>query len=448
MPKDATAQAKPNRYTPSFLYGEGVWRRHLRRVYFIAYAVGRDIVEGLLPLHASSLVYTTLLSVVPLFALAFSVLKGLGGHNQLAPLLKEALAPIGPMAAEIPDRIISFVDNVNVGVLGAIGVVFLLYTSISMGRKLEDAANAIWHVSEGRTISQSFTRYLTIIIVGPILLFTAFALTGSIMSSAFVEQMTTIGPLGELIKRITELLPTAVVMLGSVILYWLVPNTRVHFTAALAGGIVAGIAWGLAAWFFSRFVAGSTSYTAIYSAFAALILLLIWVNVNWLILLAGCAVAYYVQYPQATLVGRARRPGGRLQERIALSVMQAIGAAQYKGEPPLTVEALANRIGFTHDAVGTTLERLEGAGLVARTADEPPRLVATKPLEQTPVTAVWNAVRAGGHAGDSPEKEVPGVDVCQQRIEDAVASTLDAVTLKDLAVSPPSADAEQGRQRE
>jgi membrane protein len=443
MPKDTITAGKPNRLAPSFLYGEGAWRHYLRRVYFIAYAVGRDIVQGLLPLHASSLVYTTLLSVVPLFALAFSVLKGLGGHNQLAPLLKQALAPIGPMAGEITGRIVSFVDNVNVGVLGAIGVVFLLYTSISVGRKLEDAANAIWHVSEGRSIGQSLTSYLTIIVVGPILLFSAFALTGTIMSSAVVAQMTTIGPVGELIKQISELLPIAVFMIGSILLYWFLPNTRVRFTAALAGGIVAGLSWGLAAWFFSRFVAGTASYTAIYSAFAALILLLIWVNVNWLILLAGCAVAFYVQYPQATLVSRARHVSGRVQERIALSMMQVIGAGQYKGEPPLTVEQVAHRTGFTHDAVCRTLQRLESSGLLARTADHPPRLVAAKPLDQTPVTAVWDAVRSGTFGSEHAEREVPLVDMCEQRIENAVASALGPMTLKDLALSmPPAADAD------
>lgn len=451
MPKDTTTTAgKPHPFTPSFLYGEGAWRRYARRIYFIGYAVARDIIQGLLPLHASSLVYTTLLSVVPLFALAFSVLKGLGGHNQLAPLLQEALAPIGPMAGEITERIVSFVDNVNVGVLGAIGVVFLLYTSISMGRKLEDAANAIWHVSEGRSIGQSLTGYLTIIIVGPILLFSAFALTGTIMSSPFVAEMSS-GPLAQLRQTITELVPTAVFMVGSILLYWFLPNTRVRFSAAVAGGIVAGVAWGLAAWFFSHFVAGSTSYTAIYSAFAALILLLIWVNVNWLILLAGCAVAFYVQYPQATLVGRAHHVSGRVQERIALSMMQVIGAAQYEGKPPLTVEKLAHRTGFTHDAVCGTLERLEKSGLLARTADHPPRVIAAKPLEQTPVTTVWEAVRSGTFGGESPGMEPPSVGICEQRIEDAVASALGAVTLKDLALSLPPAtatDNDKGGRRE
>ncbi|MFO1127345.1 MAG: YhjD/YihY/BrkB family envelope integrity protein [Rhodospirillales bacterium] len=416
-----------------------MWRHLARRLYFIAFAVGRDIVQGLLPLHASSLVYTTLLSVVPLLALAFSVVKGLGGHNQLAPLLKEALAPIGPMAEEITQRTIAFVDNVNVGVLGAIGVVFLVYTSISVARKLEDAANVIWHVSEARSIGQSLTRYLTVIIVGPILLFAAFALTGSVMSSALVSDLASVGRIGEVIALITEMVPIGVVIVGAVLIYWLVPNTSVHFTAALIGGIVAGLAWGIAAWGFSRFVAGSTSYTAIYSAFAALILLLIWLNVTWLILLAGCAVAFYVQYPKAALISRSSFIPARMQERAAFAIMQAIGVAQYQGARPLTIDEVASRTGFTRDAVCTTLERLESSGLVAQTGERPPRLVATRPLEQTPVTVVWEAVRASPHGSEVSDKDNPEIRVCQERIEEAVTRALGTVTLKDLAVSKPAA---------
>ncbi|MFO1154165.1 MAG: YhjD/YihY/BrkB family envelope integrity protein [Rhodospirillales bacterium] len=443
MPNDSSPGHQAKQFAPSFLYGDG-WGRHgARRVYFVVYAVTRDFIQGLLPLHASSLVYTTLLSVVPLLALAFSVVRGLGGHNQLAPLLKEALAPIGPMAKEVTERTIAFVDNVNVGVLGAIGVVFLIYTSVSVVRKLEDAANAIWHVSESRSIGQSFTRYLTVIVVGPILLFSAFALTGSIMSSAFVAKMAAIGRVGEVISVATELTPVGIVTVGSVLLYWLVPNAPVRFRAALVGGVVAGLAWGLAAWGFSRFVAGSTSYTAIYSAFAALILLLIWLNVNWLILLVGCAVSFYVQYPRAALVSRSAHATGRMQERVAFSIMQAIGEAQYQGDRPPTIDEVVRRIGFTRGTVCTTLERLEKSGLIAQTGDHPPRLVATKPLEETPLTAVWEAVRMSSYGVETQDMAPPQVRMYEQRIEAAVTRALDTVTLKDLAIAKPNPGADE-----
>lgn len=411
----------------------------------IAWAVGRDVVDGPMPLHASSLVYTTLLSLVPLLALAFSVLKGLGVHNQLADLLVQALSPLGPMADEIAARVIAFVDNVHVGVLGAVGLVFLLYTSISVGRKVEQAANQIWHVSRARSLGQSIASYLTVVVAGPILLFSALALTASTMSSAFVQDLAAYRPLGWLIELAAGALPHLMVLIGFTLVYWLVPNTRVRFPAALIGGAAAAVAWAIAGWAFARFVAGSTSYTAIYSAFAGLILLLIWLNVNWLILLAGCAVAFYVQHPRATLAGSEPWRDARLHERIALSLMQEVTAAAYRGEPPVDAATLETRLGVPLDAITATLDRLERAGLIVRTADVPAAIVAARPPEATPLRAVWAAVRAEQEPGGAFGSASATVAGCEARIETAVADALAGWTVKDLALADPALADPAGR---
>ena len=103
----------------------------------------RDLLEGQLTMRAMSLVYTTLLSLVPMLALAFSVLKALGVHNQLEPLLAEALAPLGPRSVDITGSVIGFVENIQVGVLGSLGVALLFYTAISMIQKIENSFNFI-----------------------------------------------------------------------------------------------------------------------------------------------------------------------------------------------------------------------------------------------------------------------------------------------------------------
>lgn len=402
----------------------------------IAFAVGRDIVDGPLLLHASSLVYTTLLSLVPMLALAFSVLKGLGVHNQLAGLLYRALSPLGPMADDITRRVIAFVDNVHVGVLGAVGLLLLLYTSISVGRKVEQAANQIWRVARARSIGQSIASYLTVVIAGPILLFSAFALTASMMGSAFVQDLSTYKAFGWLVRLFAGMLPHVVVLTVSTLVYWLVPNTRVRLVAALIGGACAAVGWALAGWAFTRFVAGSTSYTAIYSAFAGLILLLIWLNVNWLILLAGCAVAFYVQHPAATATGPDPWLDVRLHERVALAVMREVGAAAYHGTAPPDAAALEARLAVPVDAIQAAVDRLAAAGLVVRTADQPPRLVAGRPLEVTPLKAVWDAVRAERAAlEDRLGRQAAVIAGCEAAIERAVGTALAGWTLKDLALA-------------
>ena len=107
-------------------------------IYLLRYVfvIVRDLHNGEMTLRAMSLVYTTLLSMVPLLAVSFSVLKAFGVHNQVEPLLLEFLAPLGPKGEDVGRNIILFVDNVNVGVLGAVGLAFLFYTVISLRIKV------------------------------------------------------------------------------------------------------------------------------------------------------------------------------------------------------------------------------------------------------------------------------------------------------------------------
>ena len=117
----------------------------------------RDIVRGQLTLRAMSLVYTTLLSIVPLLALSFSVLKAFGVHNQTEPMLRSFLSPLGEKGEEVSHRIIEFIQNMNVGVLGSLGLALLLYTSVSLMQKIEESCNFLWHISQPRSIGERFS---------------------------------------------------------------------------------------------------------------------------------------------------------------------------------------------------------------------------------------------------------------------------------------------------
>lgn len=124
----------------------------------LIYALVRDLTQGYLSLQAMSLVYTTILALVPLLAVTFSVLKGFGVHNQLEPLLLKVLAPLGEGGVEITTQIIGFVDNMRVGVLGSVGLALLIYTVISLVQKIEQVFNFTWRVSTQRSFSQRFSN--------------------------------------------------------------------------------------------------------------------------------------------------------------------------------------------------------------------------------------------------------------------------------------------------
>jgi membrane protein len=147
----------------------------------------RQLLQGQLNLRAMSLVYTTLLSVVPLLAVSFSVLKGFGVHNQIEPVLTNFLAPLGPRGYELSDNIIGFVENIRVGVLGSLGLVFLLYTVVSLIQKVESTFNYVWQVERLRGLTQRFSSYLSVILIGPVLVFTALGVTATAMNNALVQ---------------------------------------------------------------------------------------------------------------------------------------------------------------------------------------------------------------------------------------------------------------------
>jgi membrane protein len=149
------------------------WETRALHLVRLAIVLVRDLAQGQLTLRAMSLVYTTLLSIVPLLALSFSVLKAFGVHNQAEPMLRKFLAPLGEKGEEVSHQIIGFIQNMNVGVLGSVGLALLLYTSVSLIQKIEESFNHIWHISHARNLGERFSRYLSVLLVGPILLFLA-----------------------------------------------------------------------------------------------------------------------------------------------------------------------------------------------------------------------------------------------------------------------------------
>src|SRR6476620_8483398 len=169
------------------------------RLVRLAIAVALEFRHRLLDARAAGLVYTTILSLVPLLAVMFSVLKGFGVHHRIEPVLAQMLEPLGSKGQEITTQVIGFVDNLKVGVLGIAGVGGLFYTTYSLIDKIEQALNAIWRVRRGRSWARKFTDYLSVILVGPLLVVTALGFMASIQSHAMVQRVLEIQPFGYLL---------------------------------------------------------------------------------------------------------------------------------------------------------------------------------------------------------------------------------------------------------
>ena len=417
------------------------WQAWLIKSVQICYVVVRDVADGQLTLRAMSLVYTTLLALVPLLAVSFSVLKGFGVHTQIEPLLLKFLSPMGEKGIELSSRIIGFVDNVKAGVLGSVGLALLIYTVISLIQKIESAFNYTWRVKRSRPIAQRFSDYLSIILVGPVLIFTALGITATLTSTAMVQKLVAIEPFGSLLQIVSHLLPYLLIITAFTFFYIFVPNKKVQLTSALIGGTTAGVIWEITGWGFASFVSTSTRYTAIYSGFAILIMFMLWVYLSWLILLVGANIAYYHQHPEClTPERRSLRLSNRLKEKLSLLVMFMVGQNHYHNRPEWTLDDLAQQLHVPADVLEPIIESLENKRILASTATDPPTYLPGRPLDTTEIKDVLHAVRTANEVQNSNLNDLPAEIVVDQVINDldqAIAKKLGGLTIKEFALAEP-----------
>jgi len=340
---------------------------------------------------------------------------------------------MGERGVEITDKVIGFVSNVNAGVLGSLGLLLLFYTVVSLMQKIEHAFNYVWRVSDARNLAQRFSDYLSVIVIGPVLVFTAIGLTVSAQSTKILEALRASPLIGVLIDAVGHVMPYVMVVIAFSVIYILVPNTRVKMKSALLGGAVAGILWQTTGWVFAAFVVNSAKYTAIYSAFASLILFMIWLYMGWLILLIGSSVAFYHQHPEHLRRNRAALfLGNRARERLTLQIGLLIGSAFSRGQSPLTREELTQRMEAPEETVEFIVNALCRRNILRETSD-PPGLMLMRPMEQITLADMLEAIRSHDLAlGEANLKIDDRVEELIRELDNAIGRTMGAGTLHDL----------------
>jgi membrane protein len=425
-----------------------LWHVALIETGRIAWVVGRDILDGRLNLRAMSLVYTTLLSLVPALAIAFAIFRAFGFDSYVQDMLTQFLGPLGDQGSDITRRVMEFVQRVNANVLGTVGLVFLLYTVVSMINKVEEAFNNIWHVQAARTFTRQFTEVISMGVLGPIVVLTALGIMAGALSHSFVGGLANIAPIHFVLEQMNRIVPYALLIGTFTFLYAIIPNTRVHFSAALVGATVAGIVWGATGWAFATFVVQSAQYVAIYSAFAGLVVFMIWLYAAWLILLTGCAIAFYFQNRRhlSPAIGLAMLTP-RQRNRMAVQALLLIHESFEKGRVPWTEAALARHLHLPLEGLLEIVHALQSGGFVTLSTEKPPRLLPSRPAELVGVTEVLAAVRRLAEPGSIADRSLarePRVDALFARLAESEKAVLDDATIATLLADGHSAGAKEG----
>jgi membrane protein len=410
----------------------GLPGRILTIVLRYVYALLRDIFSGQLTLRSMSLVYTTLLSVVPLVAFSFSVLKGLGVHKELESRLYTILEPLGEKGAQITDQLMTLVNNVNGSVLGGIGLAFFIYTAISMVQKIEESFNYVWYVTKPRSFARRFTEYMLVLLIGPVVIVIALGMITSLQNEAIVQALMENAVVGPLFAISNKLTPYLLVTGVFTFLYLYMPNTQVNFRAALVGGVAGGFMWATIGVLFAAFLANSARAQAIYASFAIAITTLIWLYLNWLILLIGSQLAFYFQNPAYLRIGRREpRLSNSMRERLALNAMLTVGRAFRHRSRTVNLEQLSHRLRIPSITVAPIITALEEKGLL--TTDESENLLPGLEMSRIRLIDVVDVVRIDGETGSHRDPKWNSViQELGDNLDAAVRETLSERSLSDL----------------
>ena len=371
-----------------------LWKRLVISVCRFVHLIVADLANGQLNLRAMSLVFTTILSFVPLIAVSFSVLKAFGVHNQIEPALLNLFSHLGDKAPELTNNIIGFVDNIQVGLLGTLGIAFLFYSVISLLTKVEEAFNYTWRIRKTRSLSERFSNYLSVLMVGPVLVIAAMGTTASLLNNSVTQSLASVEPFGLVLEFITKLIPYVLIISAFTFAYSFVPNTKVRFIPALTGGVAAGILWQSVGYIYALVIAQSSTQTAIYAGFAIIFFFMIWLYLNWLILLVGSSIAFYRQYPEYLMAkNQSVSLNNQDREHIALNVLLMIGASFYNRRSPVSIEAIVDHLSCPKQSVEEVLQCYEAAGILQSVNAASSLYLPSTPLENLTVLEAYSAIR-------------------------------------------------------
>lgn len=254
----------------------------------------RRFIEDKCDSRASALTFYSLLSIVPVVAMAFAVAKGFGVEKMLSEQLLAKLEG----HEEVAERVIGFaqsmLENTKGGAIAGVGIVVLLWTVIKVLGNIEASFNDIWGVKTPRKMGRKLADYLSVMMICPVLLIIASSVTVMLTTrvAVMVERLSFLGYLANVIVWFLKILPYGVIWIVFTFIYAFMPNTKVQFKSALWAGILAGTIYQLIQLAYITFQVGVANYGAIYGSFAALPLFLVWLQLSWVILLLGAEFSF------------------------------------------------------------------------------------------------------------------------------------------------------------
>ena len=390
--------------------------------------------------RACAMTYRTLLAIVPALALLFAIGRGFGFQNNLQSQLY-AMFPSQHKAIEMA---IGFVDSclaqASEGIFVGVGIVFLLWTVVSLLDSVEEAFNGIWSVTVDRSFFRKVTDYLAICIILPILMICSGGL--QLFMSTAIQRLLPFHFMTPVIEVGLDVMSWLFGCLFFTGAYMLIPNAKVAFKNALMSGLVAGTAFQVLQWLFLSGQLYVAKYNAIYGSFSFLPLMLIWMQLSWLITLAGALICYSAQNIAGATFGRqVDNISASYRLRVTLAILSVVTSRFHRGEKSLTPVEIASQYEIPTRLVGQLVNRLVDAGLLVRIAvagdDAIHADLPLQPAKDLSTYTIGNVVSVLVNYGDSDfipsfGKEFPRIGEICGDLQQRIASSQDSALLYEL----------------
>jgi len=253
--------------------------------------------EDKVSLRSSALTFYSMLSVVPVAAMAFGISKMVGIDKHLTRYLNEQFSGQQEVLEWIIKFATSFLESTKGGLIAGAGAILLIWAVMKVFANIESSFNAIWQVRKGRNWFRKFSDYISMLIVAPILLVSSSSATVFFTTQLenLISEVSILSMIGPIIFFFVKLIPYVLIWLLLTMVFIVMPNTKVSFKSAFVAGIISGTIFVLLQWVYIHFQVGVSKYNAIYGSFAALPLFLVWMQMSWLVVLFGAEISFAVQ---------------------------------------------------------------------------------------------------------------------------------------------------------
>lgn len=323
----------------------------------------RSFMDRDLQTKSMSLTYSTVLAIVPAFAMIFAIGRGFGFQN----LLEDQLLMNFPAQKSFISFALKFVDSylnqASQGVFVGVGLIFLLYTMVSLLSDIETNFNQIWDIKKDRSLMQKISDYIAICLLVPIMMICSSGV--SIFMSSTLQSDERFSFLTPIVNVALEASPFILAFLAFSISFCLIPNTKVKFKYAATAGAICAVIFQILQMLFLSGQLYVSKYNAIYGSFSFLPLLLIWLQLSWLILLFGCVLTYSLQNIFAfNFLDNSTPPSRSLETKVMLIIMAIIAQRFHAEEAPLSPQEISVKYNLPIRMVNRLCDKLKKAGLI------------------------------------------------------------------------------------